>query len=87
MLPFLRKHQQTGVAVTTRQSDEPKDSEDHGLRQCAKELISAVSAQDEAAVAKALRAAFQIMDADPDEEMESEEKPSPHTFEAQNVKE
>jgi len=88
MLPFLKKAPSAGVIVTTRQPDEQKDSEDHGLRQCAKELIDAVHTKDEAAVARAIRAAFEILDSEPHEEgPHTNEKPSPHTYEAQNVKE
>lgn len=88
MLPFLKKKQQTGVIVKTRQPDEKpeqeeNEQEDQGLMVCAQDLIDAIAAQDVKAVASALRAAFQIADSEPHEEGEHTE---PHSYDAQNEK-
>lgn len=67
MLPFLKskEHQQAGVITQVRPSDNPDSStKDEGLRACSRELIRAVGEGDEAGVASALRAAFQILDSD-----------------------
>ncbi len=91
MLPFLKPKPQTGIIVETRKSDggsKPDESEEnHGLTACAEDLIRAVHAKDAKAVASALQAAFEVCESYPHEEGEhTNESPSPHTFEAQNIK-
>jgi hypothetical protein len=84
-LPFLRKKNDAGIAGVMVQHRSPdaegeghKDQEDHteehGLKACAKDLMDCISAGDEAGVAKALRAAFDILDSEPHVE-------GPHTNE------
>lgn len=87
MLPFLKaKPQQTGVIVQARKPDEGKEkpAEDQGLMACAQDLISAIETKDAKAVASALRAAHEICEGG---ESEDSEEPSPHTYDAQNIKE
>jgi hypothetical protein len=89
MLPWLKPKSQTGVIIQARKPDadkEPKDSEDQGLKACAEDLISAVESKDSSRVAAALRAAFQICESEPHDEAEDTDKPSPHTYDAQNIK-
>ncbi len=90
MLPFLKKKNapQTGVIVQTRNPDEKPDEnqEDNsdGIHACAKDLIDAVHAHDIKGAAEAIKAAFEILDSKPHEEgPHTNEKPSPHTYEAQ----
>lgn len=74
-LPFLKRRQSSGIAgplTEYRKPDEDgeghKDQEDQpedGLKVCAKDLIACVSSGDEQGVAKALRAAFEILDSEP----------------------
>ncbi len=78
-LPFL-KRKQAGIAgpmVEYRKPDaegeghnDKEPNEDEGLRACARDLISAVQASDEAGVAKAFKAAFEICESYPHEEGE-----------------
>lgn len=92
MLPFLKPRPQTGVVITQRMSDhgvkpDTSDQDYDSIEACATDLIRAVHAKDAQAVCKALRAAFEIMDSEPHEEGEhTNESPSPHTYEAQNIK-
>lgn len=77
MLPFLKPKYQTGLIVETRKSDGDKErtnqsDADDGLKMAAEDLIRAVHSKDGASVASALRAAFEILDAEPHEE-------GPHT--------
>lgn len=72
-----------GIIVTTRKPDgstEPEDQsdgDDQGLSACAADLIRAVHAKDESAVASALKAAFEILDSQsPDEEQPNNEEES-----------
>lgn len=53
--------------------DANKMPEDSALRAAARDLMSAVSTNDVSGVAKALRAAFQILDSEPHFEGEHEE--------------
>lgn len=82
-LPFLKK-KQTGIAgpmVEYRKPDpegeghnDKEPNEDEGLRACSRDIISCIQSSDEAGLAKAIRAAFEICDASPHEE-------GPHTNE------
>lgn len=74
-LPFLKNKNISGAIMTTkvRPSDAPETSEDEGnqgLMEAAKDLTTAIQAGDHKAVAQALEAAFQILDAAPHEEGE-----------------
>ena len=86
MLPFLKPKHQTGIIIAQRKPDGkeelhgPEDQEDAGLEAAAADLIRAVHAKDEAAVAAALRAAFEICDSEPHEEGEHEENEQPSEF-------
>lgn len=67
MLPFLKPKQVAGILIKKRTPDgsaetaQPEDQADQGLGSCADELIRAVHAKDSAAVAGALRSAFEIL--------------------------
>ena len=80
MLPFLKPKQVVGTILARRKPDGSNEmenqegQENEGLSACSAELIRAVHEKDEAAVASALRSAFQILDAEPHEE-------GPHTNE------
>lgn len=69
MLPFLKKKRDAGLGtmlVQDRKPDETKEqSEDDGLKLAAEDLCKAVESKDYNKVAEALRAAFQILDAEP----------------------
>ena len=86
MLPFLKVKKDSGVAgliMKNRSPDAPPEDKD-SIDACAQDLISAVHAKDAKATAEALRSAFRILDSEPHEEGEHTNKPSPHTYEAQN---
>lgn len=87
MLPFLlKKKQETGVVMKTRSPDEkPEENQedDSGMEACAKELMSAVKADDHKAVARIIKDMFQIADSEPHEEGPHVE---PHSYQAQNIK-
>lgn len=70
MLPFIKPKRVAGLIISQRKPDEPNDipQEDQGLKVAAKDLISAVQAGDEARVAAALRAAFDILGSMPPED-------------------
>ena len=76
MLPFLKhKNNNAGVIVQkwddkTGQKDPNEQSDQDGIRAAAADLIKAISRQDEAAVAAALKAAFEILDSEPHNEGE-----------------
>lgn len=87
MLPFLKPKaaNQVGLIIKTREPDEKPDetnddSGDHAIGACARDLISAVHARDEKGVSEALRAAFEILESEPDNDMEDD------SYEAQNIK-
>lgn len=83
MLPFLKHKRTAGLIVTTRSPDGDKkelyqEGDEHaGLEACAEDIINAISNKDAKALASALKAAFEVCDAQPHEE-------GPHTYEAQN---
>lgn len=81
MLPFLKKNNQTGVIVQTRQPDKDKEpSGNEGLMACAEDLLRCIESKDVKGIANALRAAHDICLSG------SEDEPAPHSFEAQNIK-
>lgn len=94
MLPFLKlKQQKQGASVLTKvrqpdsndtqtQSDDQDPAE--SIHQCAKDLISAVHAGDSRKAAEAMYDAFCILEMQPHDEAEHEEKASPHSYDAQN---
>lgn len=69
MLPFLKKDRANGGIATINVTPESDKSEDHdgmeGVRAAAADLIKAVHMRDEAGVAEAIRAAFDILDSMP----------------------
>lgn len=89
MLPFL-KPKQAGIAtivVKNRQPDKPEENQedkDAAIHACAKDLIDAVHAKDIKAAAEAMRSAFEILDSMPHEEGPHEDKPEPHSYDAQS---
>lgn len=73
----MKKKPQVGVIVTTRPADESKQAEhEDPIEYCAEDLMKAVHANDKKGVAKALRDAFEILDAEPHQE-------GPHTNESE----
>ena len=85
MLPFMKKRQQAGLIVQTRQPDEPKESSDmdmdqEALEAAAQDLIDAVASQSRKQVAEALKAAFTILECMPHDEADD------NSFDAQNEK-
>lgn len=94
MLPFLKRDYKTqGIMIEDRKPDEKEqvkeetdsenDESDQDLKACAMDLIKAVHARDAKGVAEALRAAFQVADAEPHEEGPHVE---PHSYDSQNQK-
>ena len=71
MLPFLQPKKQASVIIARRKSDGSVEAEheegEHvpGVMTAAEDLISAVHARDAKGVADAMKAAFEIMDAEP----------------------
>lgn len=80
MLPFMKPKNHVGVIVSTRKPDgskEEKPEGNHALEACAAELIRAVHAKDEKAVAEALQNSFEILESSPHvegEHIESKEE-------------
>lgn len=71
MLPFLKKRPQAGIITELRKPDEDgaqESQEDQGLVACAQDLIDAVHNGDAKGAAIAMRAAFEILEAQPHEE-------------------
>ena len=68
-----------GVSMEQEEAPEAEapeaDEGDEGLNTAARDLIDAVQAGDEAGVAAAFKAAFQILESAPHEEAEHEEAP------------
>ncbi len=71
-LPFLKHRPSAGVIVEQRSNTgsavESPEDKDSSINACAADLIRAVHAKDEAGVASAIRAAFEIMESEPHEE-------------------
>lgn len=86
MLPLLKRKQSSvaGLIIKNRTPDKSEEPEAaKSIEDCASALITAVHAQDKAAVASALKEAFQILDSEPHEEGDHVE---PHSYENQNIK-
>lgn len=69
-LPFLKHKQMAGVIIHQRKKDGSMDTapeaETHdGMHAAAEALLRAVTSKDAAAVATALRDAFEILDSEP----------------------
>jgi hypothetical protein len=73
-LPFLKPKAVAGVIIARRKPDGAQETEgmedqpNEGLMMAAADLIRAVHAKDESAVADALQAAFELMEEQPHEE-------------------
>lgn len=71
MLPFLKPKTVAGVIVSKRKPDGGQETSDEtpgldgGLQAAAQDLIDAVHAKDAERTASAIRAAFEILDAEP----------------------
>lgn len=91
MLPFLKHKKDTGIAgiIIKKRNPDTQDTESteetSSIDTCAQDLIDAVHAKDVAGVSEALKAAFKIMESEPHEEGEHTNKPSPHSYDAQNA--
>lgn len=72
MLPFLKVKRDAAVIVRERKPDEisPENHENDELKIAAQDLIDAVHNKDVAAVAKAFRAAFDLLEVQPHDEVE-----------------
>lgn len=69
MLPYLKRKPSPATSVINRKPDEPSEpSEDQGLSSCARDLIDAVHNRDEQGVSAALKTAFEICGAYPQED-------------------
>lgn len=86
MLPFLKPKIQTGIVIQkTRASDgEPAEmteesGDDQDMVAAAEDILRAVSTKDAVLLAKAIKAAFDIYEAQPHEEAD-------HSYDAQNMK-
>lgn len=96
MLPFLKKKDASvaGLIIKTRAPDaapkadenEEKDDSSAAIEACASELVRAIHSRDAKAVAAALKDAFDILEATEEETPEESEAPSPHSYDAQNIK-
>lgn len=74
-LPFLKPKSAAGLIISHRKPDggteQMHDGEDdNGLHAAAEDMIRAFHSKDAKALAEAVRAAFQILDAEPHEEGE-----------------
>ncbi len=82
MLPFLQKKNVAGLIISHRKPDSgiqeshTEGDEDHALEAAAEDLIRAFHAKDGKHAALALRAAFQILEAEEDQEEPSTEEMS-----------
>lgn len=80
MLPFLKNQMERAagaISTQVRKPDAPdsKESEDYaGLMACSEEIIKAVQANDSKALCDALRAAFELMEMSPHDEIEHDEE-------------
>lgn len=85
-LPFLQKKKIAGVIISHRKPDEASQeqnpNDDSGLEACASDLIDAIQSQDTKRAAAAIRAAFEVLESE--EEDEGDEAPEPHSYDAQN---
>lgn len=73
MLPFLNKSKEASVSmppdsIKRKSDDEDGEQEYDSLHSAAEDLIHAVHSKDVAAVAMAIKAAFEICDSQPHEE-------------------
>ena len=78
-LPFLRKKQTAALIIQHRKPDgqvevsHGQDDDDAGILAAAEDLCKALESKDYHAVAAALKAAFELLEAAPHAENESEE--------------
>lgn len=100
MLPFLKKNKDSlagGIMTKMRAPDEKsaeqlekensnEDDPAAAIEACAKDLIMAVHSHDIKGAAEAMKAAFEILESTPHEEAEHNNAPSPHSYDAQNIK-
>ncbi len=90
MLPFLKRKDAStsGLIVkdlTPNKPNEPEQQDDSRAAHeaCARHLLLAIEARDVKAMADALYDAFTVMESEPHEE---NSEPSPHSYDAQNIK-
>lgn len=76
LLPFLKKSKDAGAAAPIesleRKPDEPKDEDFDSLEVAAEDILSAMKANDAKALASALRAAFELLEMQPHQEVDHE---------------
>lgn len=79
---FKQKRKETGLIVETRKPDAEPEADDSSaaLEAAADDILSAISANDRKGLGSALRAAFQILESEPQEDNDSED------FHSQNIK-
>lgn len=74
ILPFLKPRRETGLIIRTRKPDgtspesHSSDSDNPGLLAAAEDLCKGLEAKDYDRVAKAFRAAFDILESEPHDE-------------------
>lgn len=78
-LPFLKFRKDSGISMAVRPSDftsseTQEEDKDQGLIAVSGELLIALNNKDTRAIAEALRAAFEILDSEPDEEISHSEE-------------
>ena len=90
MLPIFKKKNEgpasTGLLIKHRAPDEKPESSDEessSKEACGRDIINAIKNDDPKALAEALCDLFYIADSEPHEEGEH---PSPHSYDAQNIK-
>lgn len=88
MLPFLKKSRQQSPGIATvykAPDDEAKAGMMRGVELAMEDLAGAMERKDHKGMARAIKTAFEILDASPHEEGEhtNEESPEPHSYDAQ----
>jgi hypothetical protein len=89
VLPFLKPKAVAGLIIAQRKPDGTKEelhsegNEDAGLEACAEDLIRSIHSKDAKGVMEAMKAAFQLMELQPHEEVDHDEDGS---YESQNIK-
>lgn len=72
MIPFMKPKMQTGIIFKERKAEggisEAQDDDSMAMEACADDMIRAIHSKDSKMLAKAMKAAFDIMEASPHEE-------------------
>lgn len=75
MLPYVKiRRPSSGVVIETRKPDvKPEDSDDSGLQAAMSDFADALDSRDTKAMASAFRAAFDMLEMQPHDEVSHEE--------------